>query len=136
MALILIIDEDNDFCTLLKRNLGRQGHTVAAFDLLDDGLSWCRQNSPDIVLASSGKYGERAEKVVSKLWDVGLGGDKIILRASESSLGPLKKAFSESVRDVLVLEPELGSLESLLVLNPPGNANPPEKGDNRGNRCA
>lgn len=50
MAKILIIDDDNDMCTLLTRFLVRNGYEANAVNSGKDAMDWMRKNDPDLVL--------------------------------------------------------------------------------------
>ncbi|MFH1489925.1 MAG: hypothetical protein ABII06_13565 [Pseudomonadota bacterium] len=130
MALLLIIDEDIDYCSLLKRWLTRQGHQVMTCTREKEALAWLQNQRPDFVVVSAGKHGERAEKIVSMLKAAGIGGEKILLRAGETSLEAVKRAFAGSVREVLPANSEFGFLESLVS---PGV--PEKTGDSGGKRA-
>jgi len=128
MALLLVIDEDIDYCSLLKRWLTRQGHDVMTSTREKDALAWLENHNPDFVIVSAGKHGERAERMVSTLHRVGIKGEKILLRAGETSLETVKKAFAGSVRGILPAGPEFGFLESLVGSGEPKEReNPDEK---------
>ncbi|MBI4965851.1 MAG: response regulator [Desulfomonile tiedjei] len=48
MAIILVLDEEADSCTLLKRVLQRMGHKVFAFGNSEAAVKWAAFNVPDL----------------------------------------------------------------------------------------
>jgi len=50
MQKVLVIDDDRDMCALLERFLKRHGYEVIDFTVAKKALSWCEENTPDIVL--------------------------------------------------------------------------------------
>jgi DNA-binding NtrC family response regulator len=101
MALLLLIDEDRDACYLAKRILSREGHVTEAFTGTKEALEWLRINSPDFAVASSGKHGEKAGKMMEILLRAGIKGSRIILSAEIGDLGAIRRTFAGSVLDVI-----------------------------------
>jgi two-component system, NtrC family, response regulator HydG len=50
MSKILVIDDDNDMCTLLNRFLTRNGYEVAGTGSGAAAMEWMKKNQPDLVL--------------------------------------------------------------------------------------
>ena len=48
LATVLVLDEEADSCTLLKRVLQRMGHEVFAFRNIKEALCWADSNVPDL----------------------------------------------------------------------------------------
>ena len=48
MATVLVLDEEADSCSLLKRILQRMGHEVFAFRNIKEALCWADSNVPDL----------------------------------------------------------------------------------------
>jgi DNA-binding NtrC family response regulator len=50
MALILVLDDEKDVCTMLHRILSAMGHEVVTFTDADGAFSWLRTRVPDLVI--------------------------------------------------------------------------------------
>jgi DNA-binding NtrC family response regulator len=50
MALILVVDDEQDACTMLHRILSVVGHEVVAFTHAHKALFWLQSNIPDLVI--------------------------------------------------------------------------------------
>jgi DNA-binding NtrC family response regulator len=48
LATVLVLDEEADSCSLLKRILQRMGHEVFAFRNIKEALCWADSNVPDL----------------------------------------------------------------------------------------
>ena len=114
MAMLLIIDEERDTCALMERVLTRDGHLVATFTRPGDALKWLKDNSPDLVIVSSGKHGEKAKELLEMLKKAGVEGTDIVLRAGVGSLVRVRKAFAGKFRDVLVNPADLENLKAVV----------------------
>ncbi len=114
MALLLLIDEDEDSKVLQERVLVRHGHEVATFTKGQEAVNWLKNNTPDLALISGGKHGEKAGELIALLQGNGVEPCRIVLSANEASLGTLKKAFKGSVAKIMPKTAELEKLESLV----------------------
>ena len=114
MALLLVIDEDKDSCTLIERVFRRQGHVVETFIKSEDACEWLKKNSPDLTIVSAGKHGEKAKELMASLKAAGIKGTGIVLSTSAASLRALRKAFAGDVREVLVKPWDLEKLEEMV----------------------
>ncbi len=92
MALILVINEEKDLLALTGRVLGSEGHRVALFNKIQAASEWLHENSPDLVIASAGRHGERAKEAVRFLKGAGMDDSRVLLLAGA-------EAFL-SIRDV------------------------------------
>lgn len=113
MASLLLIDEDRDACQLAKRVLGREGHIAKALTRPQEVLTWLGGNSPDLTIASTGKYGVKARMMVELLQQAGVNGSRIVLRAEMGDLGSIRRSFGDRV--LAVIEKDDG-FERLLKL--------------------
>jgi DNA-binding NtrC family response regulator len=50
MALILVVDDEQDACSMLHRILSALGHQVMTFTEADDALVWLELNSPELAI--------------------------------------------------------------------------------------
>lgn len=50
MALILVVDDEQDACNMLHRILSGVGHRVVSFTGMEDALAWLQLNSPDLAI--------------------------------------------------------------------------------------
>lgn len=50
MALILMVDDEQDACRMIQRILYTFGHEVRAFTDARDAMEWLRGNTPDLAL--------------------------------------------------------------------------------------
>jgi len=114
MSLLLIIDEERDTCALMERVLIRDGHLVATFTRPGDALKWLKNNSPDLVIVSAGKHGEKGKELLGMLKKAGVEGSEIVLSAGVGSLAGVRKEFASVVRDILVKPANLENLEAVV----------------------
>jgi DNA-binding NtrC family response regulator len=57
LATILVLDEEADSCTLLRRVLQRMGHKVFAFRNSEEASQWAASNVPDLGIVNvRGRY--------------------------------------------------------------------------------
>ena len=101
MAVILAINEEKDSLVLAERILAGEGHRVTPFGRVKEALDWLREHSPDLVLASGGRHGEKAKETVDLLKSAGIPGSKILLLTSPVSLPSVRKALQQEVRAVM-----------------------------------
>ena len=50
MALILVVDDEQDACIMLHRILSAVGHEVVTFTAAQDALAWLQLNSPELAI--------------------------------------------------------------------------------------
>ncbi len=50
MARILVLDDEEDICNLVRRILSGSGHEVVTFTRAGDALQWLKSNRPDLAL--------------------------------------------------------------------------------------
>jgi DNA-binding response OmpR family regulator len=50
MALILVVDDEQDACTMLHRILSAGGHQVVTFTEAGDALEWLQCHSPELAI--------------------------------------------------------------------------------------
>ena len=113
MALILVINEEKDSLVLAERILASEGHNVTPFGRVKEAVEWLGEHSPDLVLASGGRHGEKAKETVNLLKKAGIPGSKILLLTSPASLPSVRKALREEVCAVMQ---ETADQEDLLGL--------------------
>ena len=114
MALVMVIDDERDSCSLISRMLRREGHRVTAFTRAQDAVAGIRKTNPDLCVVSAGKHGEQAKETLELLRNAGIAGADIVLCASLGSLGLVRKAFSREVRAVLDKTADLEKLAALV----------------------
>lgn len=114
MALLLIIDEDRDSGHLIGRILTRRGHKAAIFENIEDAITWLETNTPDLILLSAGKYGEKAGLQLKSLCRIGIQSANIVLGAEEGTLTDVRKAYGRQVREVLIKTSDFEKLEHLI----------------------
>ncbi|MEW6664022.1 MAG: hypothetical protein AB1512_02220 [Thermodesulfobacteriota bacterium] len=113
MALILAINEEKDSLVLAGRIPTAEGHRVTPFGRVREAAQWLRDHSPDLVLASGGRHGEKAKETVRLLKNAGIPGSKILLLTGPVSLPSVRKALQGKVRAVMQ---ETADREDLLTL--------------------
>jgi DNA-binding NtrC family response regulator len=101
MAVILAINEEKDSLVLAERILAGEGYRVTPFEQVKEAVEWLREHSPDLVLASGGRHGEKAKETVDLLKGAGIPGSKILLLTSPVSLPSVRKALRDEVRAVM-----------------------------------
>lgn len=50
MALIMVVDDELDACSMLHRILSAMGHQVVTFTESEDALAWLQLNAPDLAI--------------------------------------------------------------------------------------
>ncbi|MFP5213548.1 MAG: response regulator, partial [Acidobacteriota bacterium] len=50
MALILMVDDEQDACQMMRRILSMFGHQVEAFTGAPEAIQWLKANEPDLAL--------------------------------------------------------------------------------------
>jgi DNA-binding NtrC family response regulator len=113
MALVLAINGETDSLALTERVLDGEGYLVAAFEKVREALGWLGNHTPDLVVASGGRHGERAKETVHLLKQAGVAGSRILLLTSADSLASTRNALGHAVRAVMQ---ETADLEELLGL--------------------
>jgi DNA-binding response OmpR family regulator len=110
MALILILDDEEDACQLMGRILTDSGHTVRTFTEVSDTLEWLRSHRPDLILLD---YKLRGTDGISVLKDIRVNRPEmeIILITGKPSPEVKRKAAELGIRDYLIKPVEIRELE-------------------------
>lgn len=112
MNSLLVIDEDEDSCMLLKRVLNKQGYHVASCAKVQDALAWIKDNTADLTIVNAGKHGEKARESLAVLKSAGIKGNNIVLSTSPGSLDKVRKEFADKVLGVLYMPTGLEKLQA------------------------
>ncbi len=130
MALLLIVEEDEDFRLLAQRVLSAHGDDVVAFGDAQAAMAWLRGHWPDLVLVSGGRHGESAQERLDALRAAGMGGRQIVLTAGVGAVSRVREALGGEVRAVLPEPAGIEDLEEVIRSVPlrrgtPGTVEPP-----------
>jgi DNA-binding NtrC family response regulator len=112
MASVLIVDEERDFCSLLRRVLTQQGHQVATFTRFKEALKWLAGHPTDLLIVSGGKHGENARGVRDALASAGFSGARVLLTIPESALDEVRARLTDGFLGLLTKPVNISDLES------------------------
>ncbi|MFZ2445551.1 MAG: response regulator [Syntrophobacteraceae bacterium] len=110
MALILVFDEEEDACQLMRRILTDAGHRTVAFSDAGEAMEWLRTNSPELVLLDFKLRGTGELGVLSFICrnrpEI-----KTVLITGRSSPEVEKRAAQLGIRDYLIKPLGIGEIE-------------------------
>ena len=101
MALIFVLDNEEDFCHLIRRVLSGSGQDVRAFSDSRQAMEWLRSNTPELALVDFKHRGAREMSVLSY---IGRSRPEIktLLITGRASPEMKKKAGELGIRDYLL----------------------------------
>jgi CheY-like chemotaxis protein len=110
MALILILDDEEDACQLMGRILTDCGHEVSTFTEVCDAFEWLQSHRPDLILLD---YKLRGTDGISVLGNIRMSRPEIeiILITGKPSPEIERKAAELGIRDYLIKPVEIKELE-------------------------
>jgi DNA-binding NtrC family response regulator len=110
MALILILDDEEDVCQLMCRILMDSGHEVGTFTEVGDALEWLKSHNPDLVLLDYRLRGTDGISVVGSI-RMSRPATEIIIITGKPSPEIERKASELGIREYLVKPVEIKDLE-------------------------
>lgn len=110
MAHILMLDDEEDACRLVRRVLGGSGHDITAFTEVGETLEWLRSNSPDLALLDFKLRDSDGLSVLRRMRQI-RPAIKTILITGKPSPEIEAKALEMGIREYLVKPLEIGELE-------------------------
>ncbi len=114
MALILVIEDQEDACGLIQRLLMRMGHTVVCVEHPAEADLWLEKHVPDLVIAGSGRHGEKASEHLEVLGRHGVGGSQILMGARADARQFVIRNYGHRVREVFESPQGLEGLEAMV----------------------
>ncbi len=78
-----------------------------------ESMEWLKNHSPELIVVSAGKHGEKARNVVSLLHAAGVTGTRIVLCTGVGSLKAVRESLAAEVLEVLE---KSGDLERLVAV--------------------
>lgn len=126
MSLILVIEDQEDACGLVQRLLMRMGHTVVCVEDASEADRWLEAHVPDLVIAGTGRHGERALERLQVLERHGVDGSLILLGARADARELVLRNFGQRVREVFASPQGLEGLEAMVrrAIEAQGNNDP------------
>ncbi len=101
MALIFVLDNEEDFCQLIRRILSRSGHDIKTFSDSRQAVDWLRSNTPELALLNFKHRGVGEMNVLSYIRrsrpEI-----KTLLITGRASPEMEKKAGELGIRDYLI----------------------------------
>lgn len=116
MSLVLVIEDQEDACGLVQRLLMRLGHTVVCMEHASQADLWLESHVPDLVIAGSGRHGERALERLQVLERHGVRGSMVLLGARPDARELVLRNFGHRVRQVFDSPQGLEGLEAMVRL--------------------
>lgn len=114
MSLILVIEDQEDACGLVRRLLMRLGHTVVCVEQIAEADLWLAGHEPDLVIVGGGRHGELASERLEVLDRHGINGSRVLLGARADALEFLRGRFGQRVKEVFSSPQALDSLEAMV----------------------
>lgn len=111
MAIIMVIDDEQDACRLLERLLSAAGHTVHAFTGAGEALGWLASNTPDLALLDISRPGSEGVGVLEGMRERGLS-TKAMMITGRPTAESANRAFALGVEDCLVKPIDIDELEA------------------------
>lgn len=114
MPLILVIEDQEDACGLVRRLLMRLGHTVVCVEHGSEANLWLKSHQPDLVIVGGGRHGELASERLEVLDRHGVSGSRVLLGARADAVEFLRGRFGRRVKEVFSSPQGLDSLEAMV----------------------
>lgn len=111
MAIIMVIDDEQDACRLLERLLSAAGHAVHAFTGAEEALGWLASNTPDLALLDISRPGSEGVGVLEGMRKRGLS-TKAMMITGRPTAESANRAFALGVEDCLVKPIDIDELEA------------------------
>ena len=115
MSLILVIEDQEDACGLIRRLLMRLGHKVVCLENEIEARRWLQLNRPDLVIVAGGRHGELAARRIGALKDCSIGTEKILLGVRGDALESVNRRFAGEVREVFDSAQGLEAMEAMVL---------------------
>ncbi len=137
MPLILVIEDQEDACGLVRRLLMRLGHTVVCLEHGSEADLWLKSHQPDLVIVGGGRHGELASDRLEVLARHGVSGSRVLLGCRADALEFLRGRFGQRVREIFSSPQALESLEAMVrkALDETPAAKTPEENKGEGPRA-
>ena len=118
MAQILAVHHEADSLALIARVLSGNGHEVISYKGFREAALWLQSHTPDLVVMSGGRHGEKAREAVKTLKAAGTSRSGILLLMSVASPASTRESLKREVRTIMEettdYEELLNSVESAL----------------------
>lgn len=114
MPLILVIEDQEDACGLVRRLLMRLGHTVVYVEHGSEAGLWLESHQPDLLIVGGGRHGELASERLEVLDRHGVDASRVLLGVRADAVESLRSRFGHRVREVFSSPQGLDSLEAMV----------------------
>lgn len=114
MSLILVIEDQEDACGLIRRLLMRLGHTVVCVETTSEADKWLEDHVVDLVIMGAGRLGELAKERLDILRRHGVDGSRILLGVRRDAKDLVKQRFGKEVREVFDSPQGVDELEAMV----------------------
>lgn len=115
MSLILVIEDQEDACGLIRRLLMRLGHTVVCVETTSEADKWLEDHVVDLVIMGAGRLGELAKERLDILRRHGVDGSRILLGVRRDAKDLVKQRFGKEVREVFDSPQGVDELEAMVL---------------------
>jgi len=115
LSLILVIEDHEDACGLIRRLLMRLGHTVVCLENEIEAKRWLELNRPDLVIVAGGRHGELAARRIEVVKGSSIGAQKILLGVRGDALEKVARRFAGEVREVFDSAQTLAAMEAMVL---------------------
>jgi CheY-like chemotaxis protein len=113
MALIMIVDDEEDACRLSTRILRAQGHEVHAFTTGEEAIEWLRSATPDLAVLDIKLRGMDGISVLEHVRRSGHS-TRVVLITGYPSAKSTQRALELGVEGILVKPVEIDEFERLV----------------------
>jgi two-component system, response regulator, stage 0 sporulation protein F len=113
MALIMIVDDEEDACRLSTRILTAQGHEVQAFATGEEAIQWLRDATPDLAVLDIKLRGMDGISVLEHVRQLGRS-TRVILITGYPAARSTQRAMELGVEGILVKPVEIDEFERLV----------------------
>lgn len=110
MGTVLVLDDEQDGCTLIQRVLSTSGHEVYGFTDGEAALQWVESHEPDLAIVDIKLRGMDGIHVLEHLRRKGCR-TKVIMITGHPSVETTRRALEHGVEDYLVKPIEIDELE-------------------------
>lgn len=113
MAVIMVVDDEEDACRLSARILKAQGHEVHAFTTGEEAIQWLKGATPDLALLDIKLTGGDGISVLQHVRELGRS-TRVLLTTGYPVAPRTQRALELGVAGILVKPVEIDEFERLV----------------------
>lgn len=113
MAVIMVVDDEEDACRLSARILKAQGHEVHAFTTGEEAIQWLKGATPDLALLDIKLTGGDGISVLQHVRELGRS-TRVLLTTGYPVAPRTQRALKLGVAGILVKPVEIDEFERLV----------------------